>query len=158
MLSNFFKNKNVLIVILGVVIGAVLIFIGDSDKLSTDKTTQAENIYTSNELEIYTETLENKVGSFLEKIGGVSNVSVIITIESSKENVYATEGSNFDYVIIQDSSGNQSTVKLTEINATVRGIAVVCNFSSEELRQQIISTLSSLFNVGTNRISVINAA
>ena len=158
MLSKIFKNKNTLIIIFGMLLGGILIIYGNSDKSSGDFPITNENNYTSSELEIYTETLENKVSKFLEKIGGVSNVSGIITIENSKENVYATEGSNFDYVILQDSSGNQSTIKLTEINATVRGIAVVCNYSSEELRQQMISTLASLFNIGTNRISVINAS
>ena len=158
MFKNIFKNKNVIIVILGILIGGALIFygeVGDSGKKATEA---KESVYSSNELEIYTERLENKISGFLEKIGGVSDVAVVITIDNSKENVYATEGANYDYVILTDSSGNQSTVKLTEITATVRGIAVVCNYESEELKQQMITTLSALFNVGTNRISVIRAS
>ena len=125
---------------------------GKQDEIEHDVNLES---YSSDELETYTERLENKISGFLEKIGGVSNVAVVVTIENSKENVYATEGANYDYVILNDSSGNQSAVKLTEITATVRGIAVVCDYKNEEIKQQIISTLSALFNIGTNRISVI---
>ena len=158
MFGNLLKNKNVIIVILGIIIGGALIIFGEMDAKNDKDVQQTEDLYSSTELDIYTERLEEKVSGFLAKISGVSNVSVIITIDNSKENIYATEGSNFDYVILTDSSGNQSTVKLTEITATVRGIAVVCKYENEEIKQQIITTLSSLFNVGTNRISVIRAA
>lgn len=157
MLGNFLKNKNVIIVILGIVIGGALIIFGEIGENNNKTLPTPEELYSSTELDIYTERLEEKLSVFLSKISGVSNVSVIITIDNSKENIYATEGSNFDYVILTDSSGNQSTVKLTEITATVRGIAVVCRYESEEVKQQIITTLASLFNVGTNRVSVIKA-
>lgn len=158
MIKNLFKNKNLLIVVIGILIGGAMILFGEYGKKEEPKPEDNSIAYSSDELDMYTERLENKISEFLEKIGGVSNVAVVVTIENSKENIYATEGSNYDYVILTDSSGNQSTVKLTEITATVRGIAVVCNYESEELKQQIISTLSALFNIGTNRISVIRAS
>ena len=158
MIKGLLKNKNLLIVILGIVFGVAMILLGDN-KGQTDSLPSHDIIsYSSSELDTYTERLENKISGFIDKIGGVSNVTVIVTIENSKENVYATEGSSYDYVILTDSSGNQSTVMLTEITATLRGIAVVCDFESEELKQQIISTLASLFNIGTNRVSVISAS
>ena len=143
---------------LGMLIGGALMLYGEYGNVKDVNSKIKENVYSSNELEIYTERLENKISYFLEKVGGVSDVTVVITIDNSQENVYATEGANYDYVILTDSSGNQSTVKLTEITATVRGIAVVCKYESEEIKQQIITMLSALFNVGTNRISVIRGS
>ena len=156
-MKKLFKNKNVAFSLLGVLLGGLLIVFGmltPSDKSENSET----NLYPSNEIESYTSSLENKISEHLEKINGVSKVSVIITIDGSNEKVYATNGTNKDYVITKDSNGNENALVLTEIIATVRGIAVVCDYNNNnELKQQIISMLSSLFNIGTNRISVMSA-
>ena len=159
-IAEAFK-KNVYILILGVVFGVFLIIMScinyseDKDVNITD-TNLPE--YGSAELESYTASLEKKVKSVVERISGVTNVSVLITIEGTNEKVYATNGSNKDYVIIKDESGNESALSLMEINANVRGIAVICNYGgNEDIRQQIIEMLTSVFNIGANRVSVISA-
>ena len=81
---------------------------------------------------------------------------MLVTVEISKEKVYATTGGDRDFVIITDSNGNESALTVAEINASVRGIAVVCNYGENEaLKKEIIGMLASLFNIGTNRISVM---
>ncbi len=154
MIKKLLKNKNVVTVLLAVAVGVLLIIFGflkDSEPSQNNEVNQ----YSDAELESYTSTLEEKVEKHLEKIDGVNNVSVILTIEGTNEKVYATNGSK-DYVVIKDSSGNENALMLSEINAQVRGIAVVCDYgSNEQLKQEIIAMLASLFNIGTNRISVI---
>ena len=158
MLKKLLQNKNLLTLILAFSVGVLFILFGVLGQDASE--TQSDNSlnYSTPELESYTSTLEKRITAHLERIEGVTNVSVLLTVDTSNENIFATEGSGNDYVIIKDSSGNESVVKLAEINAKVRGIAVVCNYSgNEEKRQQIISMLSSLFNVGANRISVMSA-
>lgn len=158
-MKKLLSNKNVLTVLIAIVVGILLVVFGfsGSDKKDLEQNTDAHS-YTSAELESYTTALEGRVAKHIEKIGGVSNVNVLLTIEASNEKVFATEGANKDYVIIKDSNGNENALQLSEINAQVRGIAVVCDYGgNDELRQQIILMLSSLFNIGTNRISVMSA-
>ena len=157
-MKKLFENKTVLISALGVLLGFLLVILG----LMSDDDTKQEGLtsprYTSTELESYTKNLEDKVTDFIEGIGGVSKVSVIITIDGSNETVYATEGSNKDYVIVTDGSGNENALRVMEISSTVRGIAVVCEYGgNDKLKNQIVEMLSSLFNLGSNRISVISA-
>lgn len=158
MIKKLFKDKNTVIAFAGAICGILLLLIGvfgNSDKETSDVSVTE---YDSEALRSYTEALEQKIENFLEHIGGVNDVEVILTIESSSETVYATEGSNSDYVIIKDSSGNENALQLTEITATIRGIAIVCDYGNdEELRKTIIKTLASLFDIGTNRISVVSA-
>lgn len=155
---NFFKNKNVLVIVIGCVCGLLLILLGNVSEKEKNEVTVNENLYTSEELEGYTDALEKKVSSLISSIGGVSDVNVLVTVEISKEKVYATTGDNKDYVIITDASGNESALTVAEINANVRGIAVVCNYGGNEaLKMEIINMLASLFNIGSNRISVMSA-
>lgn len=155
---NFFKNKNVLVIVIGCVCGLLLILLGNVSEKEKNEVTANENLYTSEELEGYTDALEKKVSSLISSIGGVSDVNVLVTVEISKEKVYATTGDNKDYVIITDASGNESALTVAEINANVRGIAVVCNYGGNEaLKMEIINMLASLFNIGSNRISVMSA-
>jgi len=155
---NFLKNKNVLVIVIGCVCGLLLILLGNVSEKEKETAPVKENMYTTEELEGYTEVLEKKVSSLISNIGGVSDVNVLVTVEISKEKVYATTGDNKDYVIITDASGNESALTVAEINANVRGIAVVCNYGENEaLKMELINMLASLFNIGTNRISVMAA-
>ncbi len=157
-MKKLLSNKNLLVVVLAVLCGVLLIIFGSiGDGKNVNEEDVANASYPGKELESYTSALEKRVTEHIERINGVSNVSVLITIEGTNEKVYATEGSGKDYVIIKDSSGSENAVVLTEINASVRGIAVVCDYGeNNELRQQIITMLSSLFNIGSNRISVMS--
>ncbi len=154
---GFFKNKKVLMIVAGVAAGLCLIFAGSlQNNEKSSSVASKEELYSSEELTVYTEKLEKRVESIIENIAGVKDADVLITFESSKENVYASNGENRDFVIIQNSDGSESGIKLMEINAKVRGIAVVCNYGGNEaLRGEIIEMLTSLFNIGSNRISVM---
>ena len=81
-MKSLFKNKNALLIFLGVIVGVLFIILNSVD---SEKSTEiAENTsYPTAELESYTATLENKVCEHIEKINGVSNVSVLITIEGT---------------------------------------------------------------------------
>lgn len=159
MIGKFIKNKNVFLIAIGILLALIMFFGGAFDSSGNDLSQNTETTkYDSEELKTYTECLEEKIEVFLEGINGVSDVSVILTVDSSSETVYATQGTNSDYVIIKDSEGNENAIPLTEISAKIRGIAIVCNYGKNEaLKMELIELLSSLFDVGSNRISVLSA-
>ena len=158
-MPELFKNKKAVMVIAGILCGLSLILAGSLQRKNEGKdTTEEERLYPSEELTVSTEQLEKRLAEIIEHISGVSDASVLITFETSNENVYATSGSNQDFVIINDPNGGENAVKLMEINAKVRGIAVVCDFGgNESLRKEIIGMLTSLFDIGSNRISVMQS-
>ena len=159
MIEKIIKNKNVFLPVIAVILALILF---SSNSLNGEKTTshsdQYSPEYNSDELKTYTEQLEERIKAFLNEINGISNVSVILTVESSSETVYATQGNNSDYVLIKDSKGNENAIPLTEISAKIRGIAVVCDYGGDErLKMTVIDLLSALFDVGANRISILSA-
>lgn len=158
MIDKIKKFKSYILPILGVVLAAILVLFGGNDKKEAESVQTRSPDYESQELVTYTESLEDKIESFLTEIKGITNVSVILTVESSTETVYATQGTNSDYVVLKDSDGNENAIPLTEISAKIRGIAVACDYGGDEtLKMTVIELLAALFDIGTNRISVLPA-
>ena len=158
MIEKIIKYKNAILPLLGIALALFLFFgsAGSTDEASRTDNHQAK--YDSSELKTYTEVMERKIQGFLNEINGISDVSVILTVESSSETVYATQGVNSDYVIIKDAKGNENAIPLTEISAKIRGIAVVCDYGGDErLKMTVIELLSAVFDVGANRISILPA-
>jgi len=156
-IEKFIKHKNIFILFLGIIL-AVIMFLTNTPSEEKITPSAFEANYENDQLQTYTKCLEEKIESFLSEINGISKVSVILTVECSGETVYATQGSNSDYVLIKDSKGNESAIPLTEISAKIRGIAVVCDYGGNEtLKMTVIELLAALFDIGTNRISVLHA-
>lgn len=95
---------------------------------------------------------------------GVGTCKVMITLEKSDENVYATNSeskrdadsgsSKEDYVLYDQDSG-ESPLLLSAYLPNVQGVAVVCTGGDDPaVREKITTTVASLFGIPTNRISV----
>ena len=127
--------------LVGACAGVLLIIIGSTS--SFGGRSEPTPTIDSNHQEVhpdYVRDLEERVAYQLARISGVSNVSVMLTVESGSEFVY--QGSN----------------RVRIITPTVRGVSVVAQGGeSPVLQQEIIAMLSALFNLGSNRIFVSGA-
>ena len=145
----FKKYKNKIIISSLVIIGIILILIGTFSK----KTSSSQDDF---DAELYTEKLEKKIEDFLKTVDGISRVEVIVTLESSKEDVYAQNQSTFDYLII-DSSNGKSGVKISEIYPTVRGIAIACtNGDDPTVQYKITEIISKYLGISSNKIKIVS--
>lgn len=121
------------------------------------KSDSAEKIsYTADDMEAYTERLEEKVKNIISKVGGVDDVTVLLTLDGGNEYVYAenTATGVVDYLIIEGESGEEP-VLIREIYAAVRGIAVVCRGGDDAGIQRTLSELlSCAFDIPISKISV----
>lgn len=112
----------------------------------------------------YTESLENRLKSTISSINGVGRCRVMITLENSNESVYAINENSrnemnstntSDEYVIYNSSNGESPVLIKEYFPKVQGVSVVCSGGdNDRVREEIIDTVSSLFNISSNRISV----
>ena len=117
----------------------------------------------------YTRELEERLVSIISAIDGAGETRVMITLESSSEEVYL---SNFDYgensdsngknsyerkdefVIIDGSSGQEGIVVRTA-EPRVRGVAVVCSGAgSDTVCAEIIEAVTALLDISSARVSV----
>ncbi len=145
----------ILILIIGI---SVLIF---ADRISEDEkpTDPTDTAPSPSDAKIYTEYLEEKIADLISEIDGISDVSVLLTLEGGNELVYAENKSpgTVDYLIIEGSDG-ESPVLLREIYSSVRGIAVVCRGGDDDsIKRTVTELLASAFDLPKAKISVAGA-
>lgn len=108
----------------------------------------------------YEEDIEKRLTKIVSEINGAGRTEVMVTLDSGDENVYAVKEKSNDgtkereYIVI-DSDDNESGLLLKVIEPEIRGVAVICEGAdSASVRQEIISTVSAVLGITTNRISI----
>ena len=150
-----------IITIVGVAIGIVLLIAGTFVPDQKDSQPEEDSFYAPVS---YTESLEERIEELCTSIAGITDATVLLTLENGKETVYAgnttsqnsdtSNGQTFDYIIM-NRNGGEEPVLITEIYPTIRGVAVVCT-NGEDAAVQITITklLAASLGISTNRIQV----
>ncbi|WP_242962035.1 stage III sporulation protein AG [Faecalibacterium sp. An192] len=105
----------------------------------------------------YRASLENQLAALIEQINGAGETTVMITLESGEERIYATDTqtggdqSQQTHVLLEDGTALEETVYLP----TVCGVAVVCDGGGDVgVEARITALVSALLDVPSNRICV----
>ena len=118
---------------------ALILLIFMSDILSgTNKESEITN---EPAFEEYERRLERKLAGAVSEIDGVGELTVIVTLDSLSETIYAERGSGVR----------------TVITPKVRGVAIICEGGGDiVVKQKIVELVSRVLGIGTNKISVTN--
>lgn len=135
--------------IIGLAVGVLLLLFGGVTTSKKDDDTLDVRVAA------YTEALEKKAKNMISELDGVSDVHVMVMLEGSATQVYASSQSGGGtYVLMQNGNG-QSPLLLREDLAQIRGISVVCkNGDVPRIKEKIIGLLSTGFGIPTNRVFV----
>ncbi len=132
------------------VAGVLLLLLG-SGRVSGEGNDSPTTQYLQ-ESERYRLELEEKITQICQRVSGDENPTVMITLESGEEYVYAKR-SDGSYII---SSGKG--VLLCRMTPKVCGVAIVCKNGDEPtVKNSITSLVCSLLGIGTNRVCVNNS-
>lgn len=116
---------------------------------------------------------EQRVKQIVSQIDGVGDCSVAININSTIESVYVKENkstynndnenikseSQNSVLITKDSSGSEYAVITKKIMPQISGVTVVCTGANNQtVRNAVISAVSTLLDIGTNKVCVIAKA
>lgn len=155
-------SKKIKIIVAVGLIGIVLIFA--SDLLGGSEKKAKNDNEGSISYEEYTEELENKLVQLVSSIDGVGECQVMVTLENTTESVYATDVeiknddssvNQKDKYVIYDSENGEAPVLIKEYLPKVQGVTVVCTGGDNTaVKEKIIESVTSLFNIPTNRVSV----
>lgn len=133
--------------ILLAVLGIALVLLsgnGTAGSKSKSETT------TARDYDAYVADLEGRLQKTVASMDGVGTCKVMITLEKSDENVYATNSESK-----RDADSGESPLLLSAYLPNVQGVAVVCTGGDDPaVREKITTTVASLFGIPTNRISV----
>lgn len=156
------KSGKLAIALGGIIVGALLLFIGNkAGKTTSDSTPTAPPISAeTHSAEVYRADLEARMEAICAQVAGVGTVDVIVMLEGDYEYIYATDkkitagGESTSYVTIGSGNG-ESLVYITERPPAITGIGVVCTGGMDaSVRREVTSLLSATFGVGSNKIYV----
>lgn len=165
--DRLLKNKFVLIII---AVGIVLLIFpwssgGEDKKESPQAETPAENV------EFSLKEQETKLAKILSAIDGAGDVSVMLTLKSSSEQILAqdektsdSEGENGSWesettvstVVVSAGNSQQSVVTLKYIYPEYQGAVVVAEGAgSATVRLAIMNAVSAATGLNTDKITVV---
>ncbi|MBQ8784376.1 MAG: hypothetical protein IJZ57_11460 [Clostridia bacterium] len=153
-------KKAVLIILVGLM-GIVMLAVSEiipekeSEIVQEQPTSQTDQSYES-----YAENTEKRLEEMISSIQGAGKTKVMVTLDCSDENVYATEEKSGDtsyensVVIIENQDGESGMlIKVTQ--PKIRGVAVVCSGgASPTVRQSIIDTVTAVLDISSARVSI----
>lgn len=136
------------------------------------KTENEDESYGENELYEYVNGLESRLEAIISEIFGAGNARVMITLESSFENVYAsnarlaedasgtsgdsTKNTEREIALVGSRTGEEEPVLLKSLCPKIKGVMVVCQGAENEyVVKHIREAVSVLFGISEARVSVI---
>lgn len=163
-LTSMKKSGKLGIAVGGILIGVLLLFLGNSHLVGRDKDSGSPDTPPAGSTALSTEEyrigLETRMEQICAQIAGVGAVDVIVTLSGGCEYVYATDkkvtvgGESTSYITI-GSGDNESLVYITERSPAITGIGVVCAGGMDPVvRREVTALLSAAFGVGSNKIYV----
>lgn len=155
-------SKKIKIIVAMGLIAIILIAFSSMFQSKDSKSDVVEN--DSFDYSSYSEETERKLTNIISSIDGVGECEVMITFEYTGENIYAkdseaksddTSQSNSDQYVLYDSQNGEKALLIKEKYPTVQGVSIVCTGGDNtQVREAIINTVTSLFDISTNRVSV----
>lgn len=155
-------KKRRLLVFLGL-LGILLIALSEwlpRDSAGQDAKTTTQTLSVS---EVET-ALEERIASLIGQVQGVGECRVMVTLESGSRFVYAaeqgySEGTDTytanEKTLFVDTENGPVGLLITEVQPTVKGVAVVCDGGDDPtVREQVIGLVSAAFNISSGRICV----
>lgn len=172
------KSKSGLLIAVGL-LGLMLILVSSfdigSNKNDTSKSASSQVNEDSNS-ESYTDSLESKLENVISDMLGGTDVTVMITLDSGTEFVYADEirtdadltkdqtalktqqsdKNQKTYVIVKDSEGNERPLIVTEKMPVIRGVVIVCESGeTPSVASAVRLAVKSALNIDEGKICII---
>ena len=164
-IKDLLNEKNTIFILL--IIGATLIAL--PMLFDIKNTTESEEYSASSEIYEYTNMLETSLQNAISQLVGSDNVKVVITLESTFENIYVSDAS-INEAITADKTDKRSEKQLVLTGATgqtqtpvivkrippkVKGAVIVCDGGNDKtLRSCIVAMAATALNISETRIYV----
>lgn len=162
--QKFGADKKTLIVFFLGIAGVILLVLSElipSPASSEKKSEQPE--LTAVSCSEYEKEVERRLEGILSQINGAGKVSVMVTLESTVESVYAQQEkesggenkiSESEYVIIK-TDGGEDGILLKTTQPEIRGVAVVCSGGgSAVVRRDITDTVTAVLGISAARVNI----
>ncbi len=144
------SKKSLFLIVTALILGLIMMIFGDGFGNSEDDSGQNEDI---------TE-LEKRVEALCERVEGVGNATVMITLDTTGEQVYARNSRVFGSGESSESlheyvTASGGLVPTESKLSRIRGIAVVCTGGGDAfVRLTLTELLCSLFDISSGSVYI----
>lgn len=172
------------IVLVAGIAGIILIFLSENFRScgaqpsASSSSSPAKAVLTAEE---YEKQMEEKLSGIISQIDGAGNVKVMVTLEQTSQDVYATQKKTNDqqtsenaasgvgrqgtnntdetsYLLVKDSDGSERALQVTEIQPVIKGVVVVCDGGGDpSVQQEITDVVTTAMHITSVRVCVIRA-
>ncbi len=155
------SGKRTILGFLGILF-VLLVFFMTSDENADKK----EQIAAISETAITAESeyellLEGRLEELISSIEGAGECKVMVTLSKGEYKIFAKDSyedereNKYEYVIINEGSGEDSGLVVNVVSPEIKGVAVVCEGGdSSVVHSEIVDMLSSVLSLKSTQISV----
>ena len=157
---SFIKAKKIYFLAGLALLGVLLII------LSSGRQNNEENVRESiEELDpsAYADMLEERIEELCNRVDGVSGTYAVVTLKGGYKAIYATDiqegsSSSKNQTVVIGSGSNEAAILEGYSYPEIAGIGIVCRGGdSYEVKNKLISLISSTFNISSNKIFVVGS-
>lgn len=147
------SKRPIILVAVGIILMAAILLSGsggDKDKKVGQETPTVQNTVS------YAEETEKKLESVISLIDGTGRCKVMVTLDTSEENVYASDinDGKSEYVVIKTSS-DEGGLLLKIVQPKIRGVAVVCDGGDSYITaNSITEAVCSVLGISSTKVSI----
>lgn len=156
------KSSDWIALLLIGVLFMVIIIPTDKNKVDEDEKNPVEtNIIYENALEDYAKNMEAELEEALEKIQGVGQVKVLLTLKDEGEdiidkNLSVEKEHKESASVIYEEEGQEAPYIVKRKRPLVEGVLVVCQGGNDsKLASDICEAIMALFNIEAHKIKVV---
>lgn len=124
----------------------------------------------------YRKELEQELENIVSQIDGAGSVKILITMDSTTEDIYAVDRNTSEstsvtdsettaaqrsegnsYVIVKGKDGSEQTVLKTQRMPEIRGVLVVCDGGgSNVVREKVTAAVAGALGIARGKVVVVN--
>ena len=170
-MGEIFKKENILkVTVIAGLAGIVLIFCSDffggREKEDTFAEVSENETYT---VEEYRQGLCDELGNMLASIEGVGRTKIMLTIDGTVRNIYATDNDiqqretssdkqsneKQSCIVIRQNDGSEKALTIGQLMPKIKGVLVVCEGGDkEEVCIKVTEAVSAALDVTKSHICV----
>lgn len=163
MLENIIKGnkkwRGLLLVGIVAALGIALIIVSGAGGLENKSESVTEQS-SYDDADAYARALEQRIAELCSSVRGAGDVKVMVSLVGGYKTVYAldSQSSSSGYkseVVMSGSGSSQKPLVAAYENPQIAGVGIVCTGGGDaEVRRQMISLVSAVLGVSTNKIFV----
>ena len=108
----------------------------------------------------YQTELEERLKQIISQIGGVSDVSVMLTLDGSEQKVFASDTSESDSKVESKTviAGSKEALLESTKYPQVRGVLVVCKGGGKAaVKEKVVNAVATVLDISTSKVYVTDA-